>query len=76
MDTIAAGSTSDRRDLFRHCRERLRRWFCKKRRQPGRGFTHCPHEHLYPKLGLIRLPLLPHNFPWAKHEVPSESQMR
>ena len=50
----------------RYTTNRLRRWFCKKHKQPGRGFTHYPDEYLYQKLGLIRLPMLPQNFPWAK----------
>jgi hypothetical protein len=41
-----------------------------------RGFTHYRDEYLYQKLGLIRLPMLPQNFPWRKHEVLSESRMR
>jgi RNA-directed DNA polymerase len=54
------------RFIDRYTTNRLRRWFCKKRKQPGRGFTHYPDEYLYQKLGLIRLPMLPQNFPWAK----------
>ena len=54
------------RFIDRYTTNRLRRWFCKKHKQPGRGFTHYPDEYLYQKLGLIRLPMLPQNFPWAK----------
>jgi RNA-directed DNA polymerase len=54
------------RFLDRYTTNRLRRWFCKKHKQPGRGFTHYPDEYLYQKLGLIQLPKLPQNFPWAK----------
>jgi len=35
-------------------------------KQSGKGFTHYPDEYLYQKLGLIQLPKLPQNFPWAK----------
>jgi hypothetical protein len=45
---------------------RLRRWLCKKHKQRSGGLKHYPDEHLYQKLGLIRLPMLPQNFPWAK----------
>jgi len=54
------------RFIDRYTTNRLRRWFCKKHKQSGRGFTHYPDEYLYQKLGLIRLPMLPQNFPWAK----------
>jgi len=54
------------RFLDRYTTNRLRRWFSKKHKQPGKGFTHYPDEYLYQKLGLIRLPMLPQNLPWAK----------
>ncbi len=50
----------------RYTTNRLRRWFSKKHKQPGKGFTHYPDEYLYQELGLIRLPMLPQNLPWAK----------
>jgi RNA-directed DNA polymerase len=50
----------------RHVVKRLRRWLCKKHKQPGRGTTRFPDQYLYQTLGLIRLPLLTRNFPWAK----------
>jgi RNA-directed DNA polymerase len=50
----------------RHVVKRLRRWLCKKHKQPGRGTTRFPDQHMYQTLGLIRLPLLTRNFPWAK----------
>ena len=56
--------TKDR--AIQYTTNRLRRWFCKKHKQTGRGFTHYPDEYLYQKLGLIRLPMLPQNLPWAK----------
>jgi group II intron reverse transcriptase/maturase len=49
-----------------HVRERLRRWLCKKHKQPGPGFTRYPNAYLYQDLGLVRLPSLTRNFPWAK----------
>ena len=45
---------------------RLRRWLCNKHKHPGTGLTRYPDEYLYKTLGLIRLPLLPQRFPWAK----------
>ena len=54
------------RFLDRYTTNRLRRWFSKKHKQPGKGFTHYPDEYLYQELGLIRLPMLPQNLPWAK----------
>ncbi len=54
------------RFIDRYTTNRLRRWLCKKHKQPGRGFRHYPDEYLYQKLGLIRLPMLPQNLPWAK----------
>ncbi len=54
------------RFIDRYTTNRLRRWLCKKHKQPGRGFKHYPDEYLYQQLGLIRLPMLPQNLPWAK----------
>jgi RNA-directed DNA polymerase len=45
---------------------RLRRWLCRKHKVRGSGYTRYPDEYLYKKLGLIRLPQLTHNLPWAK----------
>jgi RNA-directed DNA polymerase len=45
---------------------RLRWWLCRKHKVRGSGYTRYPDEHLYKKLGLIRLPQLTHNLPWAK----------
>jgi RNA-directed DNA polymerase len=45
---------------------RLRRWLCKKHKQSSRGLMHYPDEYFYQQLGLIRLPMLPQNLPWAK----------
>ncbi len=45
---------------------RLRRWLCKKHKVRGKGTMRFSHEYLYKKLGLIRLPGLPHSLLWAK----------
>lgn len=45
---------------------RLRRWLCKKHKVPGAGTARFPDEYLYQELGLIRLPKLTRNLPWAK----------
>jgi group II intron reverse transcriptase/maturase len=49
-----------------HVTNRLRQWLCAKHQQPGRGTSRFPNQYLYQTLSLIRLPLLPRNFPWAK----------
>ncbi len=54
------------RCIDRYTTTRLRRWLCKKHKQNSRGLTHYPDEYFYQQLGLIRLPMLPQNFPWAK----------
>ncbi len=46
--------------------KRLRRWLCKKHKVPGAGTSRFPDEYLYQELGLIRLPKLTRNLPWAK----------
>jgi len=45
---------------------RLRQWLCAKHGTPGRGTSRYPDEALYGTLGLIRLPELTRNLPWAK----------
>jgi group II intron reverse transcriptase/maturase len=50
----------------RHVRERLRRWLCKKHKQPWPGYARYPDSYLYQQLGLVRLPSLTRNLPWAK----------
>ena len=45
---------------------RLRRWLCKKHKVPGAGTSRFPDEYLYQELGLVRLPRLTRNLPWAK----------
>lgn len=54
------------RAVDRHVTGRLRRWLCKKHKQPGRGYTRFPNDYLYQELGLVRLPQLTRSFPWAK----------
>ena len=54
------------RAVDRHATRRLRRWLCKKHKQPGQGTARYPDEHLYDVLGLRRLSVQTHNLPWAK----------
>jgi group II intron reverse transcriptase/maturase len=53
------------RAVDRHVTTRLRRWLCKKHKQPGTGYTRYPNEYLYQELGLVRLPSLTRSFPRA-----------
>jgi RNA-directed DNA polymerase len=50
----------------RHTTYRLRRWLQKKHKLGQRGRARFSYTYLYQTLGLIRLPLLPRYFPWAK----------
>jgi RNA-directed DNA polymerase len=54
------------RAIDRYVTSRLRRWLCKKHKVPGAGTTRYPDAYLYQQLGLIRLPALTRNLPWAK----------
>ena len=45
--------------------KRLRRWLCEKHKVPGAGTSRFPDQYLYQELGLIRLPELTRNLPWA-----------
>lgn len=45
---------------------RLRRWVCKKHKVANKGVKRYPFEHIYSKMGLMRLTKLPQTFPWAK----------
>lgn len=45
---------------------RLRRWLCRKHKQPGKGITRYPNQYLYQSLGLVRLQVRTHSLPWAK----------
>lgn len=49
-----------------HSRYRLRQWLCSKQKVPSRGTSRYPDEYLYDVLGLTRLEVRTHNFPWAK----------
>lgn len=49
-----------------HTRERLRRWLRRKHKARKKGKTHFPDQHLYDRLGLVRLELRTRNLPWAK----------
>jgi RNA-directed DNA polymerase len=49
-----------------HVTKRLRQWLCAKHKTPGQGTARFPDEYLYQTLGLIRLPGLTHNLPWAQ----------
>jgi group II intron reverse transcriptase/maturase len=53
------------RAVDRHVTTRLRRWLCRKHKVPGAGKTRFPDEYLYQTLGLVRLPNLTRNLPWA-----------
>lgn len=54
------------RFIDRYTTTRLRRWFCTKHKQRSRGMKRYPDEYFYQQLGLIRLPTLAQNLPWAK----------
>jgi RNA-directed DNA polymerase len=49
-----------------HTKHRLRKWLCRKHRVQGQGFNRFPNQYLYETLGLVRLPGLTRNLPWAK----------
>ena len=53
------------RAVDRHVTSRLRRWLCKKHKQPMPGRTRYPDSYLYQQLGLVQLTCLTRNFPWA-----------
>ncbi len=49
-----------------HVTRRLRQWLCGKHKKSGRGTACYPDEYLYETLGLLRLPSLTRDLPWAK----------
>ena len=49
-----------------HVTARLRQWLCGKHKVPSRGYHRYPDRYLTGTLGLVRLPVLTRNFPWAK----------
>jgi RNA-directed DNA polymerase len=53
------------RNVDNHLRTRLRQWLCDKHKVQGRGWKRFNDEHLYQKLGLVRLQKLNANLPWA-----------
>lgn len=53
------------RAIDRHTSSRLRQWLCDKHQVDSRGETRFPREHLYQKLGLVRLSPRTQSFPWA-----------
>jgi len=54
------------RAVDKHTTMRLRRWLRTKHQRRSGGFSRYPDEYLYETLGLIRLPDLTRNLPWAK----------
>jgi hypothetical protein len=54
------------RAIDTYATERLRRWLRKKHKVRGSGWSRYPDDYLYEKLGLVRLPQLTRNLPWAK----------
>jgi RNA-directed DNA polymerase len=49
-----------------HVCYRFRRWLCRKHEVAGPGETRFPDKYLHQSLGLVKLPLLMRNLPWAK----------
>jgi group II intron reverse transcriptase/maturase len=49
-----------------HAMQRLRRWLCNKHKISGNGKTRFPEQYLHETLGLVYLPALTRNLPWAK----------
>ncbi len=54
------------RSVDKHASKRLRQWLCKKHQQPGQGTARYSDRYLYDTMGLQRLSVRTHNFPWAK----------
>jgi group II intron reverse transcriptase/maturase len=54
------------RAVDRHVTNRLRQWLRAKHKVQGAGAARFPDEYLYQQLGLIRLPSMTRNLPWAK----------
>lgn len=50
----------------RYTNRRLRRWLCRKHKIGSGGYTRFSAEYLYTTLGLVNLPVLTRNFPWAR----------
>jgi group II intron reverse transcriptase/maturase len=54
------------RAIDQHVCRRLRQWLCAKHKVQGQGTARFPDEHLYQKLGLVRLSVRTRSFSWAK----------
>jgi group II intron reverse transcriptase/maturase len=54
------------RNVDAHVRNRLRQWLRKKHKRSGRGAKRYSNDYLHDTLGLVRLPTLTRNLPWAK----------
>jgi len=49
-----------------HTTRRLRRWLCNKHKISGNGKARFPEKYLHETLGLVYLPALTRNLPWAQ----------
>jgi hypothetical protein len=54
------------RALNAHTVQRLRRGLCAKHKISGNGKSHFPDQYLHEELGLVYLPALTRNLPWAR----------
>ncbi len=54
------------RTVHQHTRHRLRQWLCAKHKVQGQGSARFTDRYLQDVLGLVCLPKLTANFPWAK----------
>jgi len=54
------------RAVHRLVTRQLRRWLCKKHKAVGKGLKRFPDAYLHQELGLLHLPGLTPNLPWAK----------
>jgi RNA-directed DNA polymerase len=53
------------RAINAHTVRRLRRWLCQKHKISGKGRARFPNRYLHETLGLVHLPTLTRNLPWA-----------
>jgi hypothetical protein len=58
--------TPSYRAIDYHARERLREWLCRKHAVDTRGSLRFTDQHLYDKLGLVKLCAKTRSLPWAK----------
>jgi group II intron reverse transcriptase/maturase len=54
------------RAIDQHVCRRLRQWLCAKHKVQGQGTARFPDEHLYQKLGVVRLSVRTRTFSWAR----------